>query len=1516
MIKNTIASRQAENKLLSHCTENKYIQKRNNDVIGTDYVIQSWESFVARSDIFKFSPFLRVGIDHESLCRNLEDYIIFYQGIMTSLKTDTPVDGIYRAVIILIKAQTGKSLHYNVQNHAIPMLTKSIITIDGYVSDFMTSVKEYFHTSVKHSENIQSYDTSRIVENGVEHSRNIIDTFESFKETIMFKKLYKLCMYLLANRIFDQAGLSLDKMGYSALEVSALENKFHMGPDFLFCLFDTCTFILQKGFQVYKTRDVECIFHSGDTYKQLYDNYNTLRIQSTQLHNPDLFGFKISSFRRTLDHTIEQAENISKHTYRMSYYDKNKIRSVVNDLWLIKTGLVTKRAARQTRKCPFSLLVYGETGIGKSYIKDMLFNHYGKEKGLEVSKDFIHTRNPASEFWDGFQTYQWCLVMDDIAFMHPNKCASGDKTILEFIQVINNLPFSPNQADLADKGKTPFQGEFVIGTTNTEDLNASFYFSHPSAVQRRFPYIIEPKLKPYFRDSNGMLDGSKLDFRPGEYTDAWTYDIKMVIPVSVKGTAKKPRIDLIKESLNLKDFLQWMSQAIEDFDQKQNKMMQSVDTMMEISNCTLCRTPTYLCDCADLKLQYYDEFRTAVGMGIVSTTITVIGIVFFTILFYSFVLNNIYAIPNIIKHRFMCWRRRMLDRWFPHRFDYWNDLGEQVRQNIGAPVIFASFLALSVSLYSILRLRWRPTIQTFESKEKGSPPQKQSREKDKNPWYRDEYILSHFDMTPASNSQNGRTFDDFAKIVSAQCVSITTTLQTGDGRRHGKAFCLKGNVYVTNNHNIPPLCDSSIIVITTQTSREGVNENFQCKLTEAQVIRYPERDKCVLLLRNIPPKKGLYNYIVGDDVSGRYPGLFVKRQSDGSTYTQRIPILSKAKNARIERLDLIGDVWRGDVIQPTIEGDCGSLYLIDSPVGKAVVGLHIAGNCGSVVALTLTKSETDDYLAHFPHYACGSNVPTLKTPGYETPLTELHPKSTLRYIESGTACVYGSFVGFRPNPSSRVNNTPMNEHLKVHGYQTRFGRPDMKSWRPWRLALLDLTNPVSNIDMARLESARKHFEDEIISRLKFQDYDMLGVLDDFTTINGAAGIAYLDKVPRKTSAGFPFRKSKHYFLEPDKPRGGIQDPVKFSPLIMERVNTICSHYINGNRASPVFTAHLKDEPVEFSKVESGKTRVFAGAPVDFTLVVRKYLLNFVRLVQNNKYIFESAPGLIAQSIEWHKLGEYLTKFGSSRMVAGDYRRFDKTMSPLFSMAAFDIIISLCERSGNYTPEDLLILQGIATDTCYPLIDFNGDLVQLYGSNPSGHPLTVILNGLVNSLYMRYAYYELAPSGSLGFKENVALMTYGDDNVAGVSINAPWYNHTSISNVLQNIGVDYTMADKNAKSVPYIPMCKVSFLKRTWRWDNDLNHHLAPLDHLSIEKMLMVWVQSKSVPWQEQAVSTLTSATREYFFYGKTVFEKRRLILSEVASLLELDDWIVNSTFPTWETLVSEYTHNSLYVGHT
>jgi hypothetical protein len=176
--------------------------------------------------------------------------------------------------------------------------------------------------------------------------------------------------------------------------------------------------------------------------------------------------------------------------------------------------------------------------------------------------------------------------------------------------------------------------------------------------------------------------------------------------------------------------------------------------------------------------------------------------------------------------------------------------------------------------------------------------------------------------------------------------------------------------------------------------------------------------------------------------------------------------------------------------------------------------------------------------------------------------------------------------------------------------------------------------------------------------------------------------------------------------------------------------------------------------------------------------------------------------------------------------------------------------------------------------------------------------------------MRYAYALLSPDREPDqFASHVSLMTYGDDNIMSVSEQAPWFNHTTIVRAFASLGIVYTMADKESQSVPYIHISEASFLKRTWVWNEEVGNYLAPLDHDSIEKMLTVWVASKSVEPVYQLRSVITSAVREYFFYGREVYEEKRQLLRKIFVDKGFVDYVEAYMFPTFDELIWEFNNN-------
>lgn len=1313
-------------------------------------------------------------------------------------------------------------------------------------------------------------------------SRDYLNNFDELRKAPVFAKLYKFSMYVMSLSLFDSVGLSWDNLGYTKMEQEAMKGKYHNGIDFYHTMVDTLLFLCERGYQVFKTRSAEPIFHSPKKYEEWFNKMEELKRQSTLLNDPEMFGFTESGFLADLDDTIEKGESIYKHAIRVGEYEKKAVRYAVNDLWMIRCSQMTKRKARETRETPFAVLICGNSGVGKSTVRDLMFQHYAKVKGLPSGDEFCYTRNPIAKFWDGFKTSQWGIILDDVGFMHPNKAPMGDPSCMEFIQIINPTPFVPDQADLADKGKIPMRCKFVAATTNVEDMNAHYYFATPSAAQRRFPYIIWPKPRPEFIGEGGTLDSTKVETMSG-YPDYWTFTIKKVITVPIDSKSKMPKIEVIHSDVDLKTFLQWYNTAIECHDKNQSKLKSSGLALRQTEICRMCYLPTNMCDCIQSR-SFNDKFVTSFLMSLI---IYCLG-------YFLDYLRSIYY--KLRLYRFS--RTYKLQE----RKEFWINLGKNAQANIGYPKMLAtcaSILAASTVLYRFTKLRFGT-----QGSEQSKPEPEEERE---NVWYKDDYSLTSVDLSEKIVSMKGIDSAEFNNIISRNIFSITS--DRGNGRtRPGKLICLSGQVYLGCNHTIPEFDDHIMMEIVSQTRKDGITKNITVKVSINQIERFVEKDLVIIVIPNLPPGRDITHLFAKDSFQAKCNGFYTIRERSGQITQNRVDRLIFDPSFFISDLEIKLPVWFGtSITRNTVNGDCGSPLVASSGLGHCILGLHSLGSDNKCGATQVTQEFVLEAIKSHSNYKTQGGHVRLSTASATKELGDLHRKSVFRYIPAGTCAVAGSFVGFRRRNKSSVAPTYMRKAFAKYDYKVRYFAPNMTTWQPWNKAATDACQPVTTMNNDIIDICAKSFAQDIISRLSITDKRTLMVYDIFTAVNGAAGVAYVDSINRSTSCGFPWKTSKKNHLESIPEQHGLQKPVELSSEMKHEVSLLVDRYKRGERGCVVYSATLKDEAVSKQKLLDGKVRVFTGAPLPFTIVVRQYLLSTIKLFQDNRFVCEGAPGTIAQSTEWQDIESFLTVFGRDKIVAGDYKAFDKKMPPNVILAAFSVIIEVIRDSGRFDEEDIRVIRGISYDIAFPLVDFNGDLVQFYGSNPSGHPLTVTINGIVNCIYMRYCYYQLNPLKEVQtFQRNVRLMTYGDDNVMGVSNDAPWFNHTTIASTIGKDGIVYTMPDKTSESVPYSNIRDVSFLKRSFVWDADVNATLCPLEHDSIEKMLMTWVRSRTISEQEQAIAVMSSALREYFYYGKETFNNKRKMFLAVVKELELELWVQENTFPTWEFIYKDF----------
>jgi hypothetical protein len=842
------------------------------------------------------------------------------------------------------------------------------------------------------------------------------------------------------------------------------------------------------------------------------------------------------------------------------------------------------------------------------------------------------------------------------------------------------------------------------------------------------------------------------------------------------------------------------------------------------------------------------------------------------------------------------WKYKVVSKILPKNIDtlafIYRSLGSKIKNQLdnSNKLKYLGLFLSSSAVILILRKLWNSYMK---AQSLGNIPVPMDKEKPTF-YYHDPYANTEVEISGQSKCAQGDILLNKLRFNTAR---FNFKFDDRNTINSTTAVNIKGNIWMFNKHAFK--YNSGLLSVILENIEQNISRNiFDIRFNELDVKLLPNSDLAFIELRALPPGQNLVPYFPKDKpLKGDYKGKYIMISKLGEKH------ILELNHIRIGNCPVFGvPGYFAKAIKDTSKGDCGSICIGNIGNSQVLLGSHTAGNSSRDVFFQhISQSMIESITSQFEVQVDMGVIP-ISAPGYERTLVPIHTKSTLRWIPKGTATILGSFAGYRPKHKSKVTKTYINSFVKDE-YEDKCGAPDM-TWKPWHIALSDMVTPIHSFENSKLKLCEDAFYNDIVSLLG-DKIKMLEVYTQDVALNGVAGVTFVDRLNISTSAGNPFKKSKKNFIHLDE----NNHITKLDDVIQERINMIEECYSKGMRFHAQFCGHLKDEPTPTKKIISGKTRVFTGGEFAWSVVVRRYLLSHIRLIQNNPFIFEAMPGIVAQSSEWNRLYEYLIQHGEDRIIAGDYGKFDKRMAAPFILSAFNILIRLAKEAG-WNDNDLLILKCISFDTAFPNIDFNGDLIEIQG-NPSGHPLTVIINCLVNSLYMRYAYSIISGKELDTFKRNVNLATYGDDNIMCVSQDCPNFTHTRISVAMKLIGVEYTMADKEAESIPYINIKDSSFLKRSFRYDSDIGTIVAPLEESSIHKMLTSYLDNGVLAPEAHSICVIETALREYFFYGKEKFLDRREYFIKLIERANLQDWVRDSTLPTYESLKQDFYTRSL-----
>lgn len=425
-----------------------------------------------------------------------------------------------------------------------------------------------------------------------------IDVLDSFhknthrvRDSALGQKFISVFNHVVAHTFYHKMGIEVDPKLFHQIEKGYIRKNIWNVASFADAILGLLLFLAKAGRQALLTGSANPFFVDSDTVSDWVTRASRLRKDSEFLGNPGAVGLDQCKYLADLDRAIEEGQALGK------IFRGTQQATLIN--MTIELEMVLKRqmsvlAASSFRWCPIGINLFGDAGVGKSFIMKGLYNHYCSIRGIEP---YLYLRNPTDKFYSGFKSYMSGIALDDVACHKAAKVIGIDMTITDLLSLINNQPYLTNQAESCDKGKIPVLAEWVGLTSNNEDLNISAFFNNTHAVLRRIPYRIEPTVKEDFRvPGTNKLDSSKVP-KGQQYPDCWSFEVCRVLQHTDDANIGyyEPRGHGTKYD-SYGELLEWITGVYEAHIAAQTKLMATVADLGPEKLCK-CRVPESICRC-------------------------------------------------------------------------------------------------------------------------------------------------------------------------------------------------------------------------------------------------------------------------------------------------------------------------------------------------------------------------------------------------------------------------------------------------------------------------------------------------------------------------------------------------------------------------------------------------------------------------------------------------------------------------------------------------------------------------------------------------------------------------------------------------------------------------------------------------------------------------------------------------------------------------------------------------------
>ncbi|DAZ91079.1 TPA_asm: polyprotein [Gynostemma pentaphyllum secovirus] len=1227
-----------------------------------------------------------------------------------------------------------------------------------------------------------------------------------------------------------------------------------------------------------------------------------------------------------LSQLIEKGKNMRSSIIRMNHRGSSQVLCLISKalerLVELHTSMVIS-GANTTRKAPFMVFLTGASGCGKTSVAQRISANWLQAEGLGSSE--LYSRNGLDPFWSGYKR-QAVVMYDDFGAIPGNVSDEA-----EIIHVVSRNPYATIMPGLAEKGMY-FDSRLLLATSNFLAANSESGVHDSHAYERRRHLVVRVVLKegvPY--NASNPCENQKYQILNSvapfhfvrefdSYEDLWSYvydrykahdgeEVEFLnslpIPDADADEALEALISLSAMLGNFapKNVVKFATDNLPGY----HYLVHDEDSVYfwhqngSIEIIPVCRMQLTSCEISQLKQDSLSSAFRYQNLAKSFPSLNPLAVLYASnIVTKGWIGKDLQATKDC-KDDFMAgqinslptWQRAYLyvlskhlanassSGWFAHLLQdtkrAMRSLYAKEYKSWPMPLKLATGCLLAVlvcgSAYAALSALWN--LGTGAAFFSGAAAVFSARtmegQSDIPNKHESEYTFRNKRVRARVWEGQSPCYGDSAQWIIDSCMATLSA-----GNLEVQVCLMPGRGFLGVYHFFRHIAPNVMVKLTGQ----NVSTWFAW---QTQNIKQFEGNELALYSSNLLPKTvdSLKDRILFDPelLPNKFNALFFTYKKDPLLGNMVPEIGSMVCEKKTKSFTVqVGEYSRKipshlEYAKPTVNGDCGSLLLTEIKGKYFLVGLHVAGNSttGSSCFIPYDdsfsiKEGQSDFVLKYTEWA----QPKILGAGCRVVgvLDQEHQVSS------------GGKTSFVATPTEWHLETPFSKLPSVlTKHDPRLQGTENAAYDPFMSSMEKYSQEAGPFDMLTIQQAAYEIAEEWCDASSEFDFSEVS-LD--VALNGLENVEYFDSLVLSTSEGYPYRldrktgdkgKTRYVVGEPGSLK--IEDEKILTD--MDWFETTAETHV----PELYCIECVKDERLPIRKVlEKPKSRTFSVLPMSYNIVVRKKFLNFVRFIMEKRDIFPCQVGINPYSREWTRLANSLLEKGDM-ILCCDYSRFDGFLPKTVMAVIADSINTLCGGSQSLQNQrkNLMLACCSRTALCEKLV------YRVENGIPSGFPLTVIVNSILNEILIRSAFIDCFYDNieiRSNFNTYVKLVTYGDDNLISVaaSIRSKFCGgflqaYMAQRGITITDGVDKTKPDLNFRHLTDCDFLKRTFVENlngTWR---------APMDRTSLWPQLH-FVKAKDIELVDAYISNLNNILRELYLHSpQEMINFRRLALNRL-----------------------------------